>query len=130
MKLLLIENDQPSLKALAATLKMLGFENEAFSDPVAALARFKSANDFDLVITDLRMPGKNGTEILREIRELDSVIPMVVVTAFRDHGQINADRVFYKPVDIQALVQYLHLFKGRESSQKATDVKGKLKADQ
>ena len=115
MKLLLIEDDKPSLKALAATLKMLGFDSEAFCDPEEAIARFQSKNDFDVVITDLRMPKISGEEILNKIRDLDSVIPMIVITAYRDHVQLNADRVFYKPVDIQTLVKYLNLFKSSES---------------
>ena len=107
MKLLLIEDDKPSLKALEATLKMLGFDSEAFSDPEEAVTRFQSGNDFDVVITDLRMPKLSGIEVLNKIRIMDSVIPVIIITAHRDHAQLNADLVFYKPVDINALVKYL-----------------------
>jgi DNA-binding NtrC family response regulator len=107
MKLLLIEDDKPSLKALEATLKMLGFDSEAFSDPEEAIARFQSENDFDVVITDLKMPKLSGVEVLNKIHSMDSVIPVIIITAHRDHPQLNTDLVFYKPVDINALVKYL-----------------------
>ena len=107
IKILLIEDDIPSLKALAATLKMLGFDSEAFSDPEEAIARFQANNDFDVVITDLKMPKIRGIEVLDRIRSLGSKIPMIIITAYRDHIQLNADRIFYKPIDINGLVNYL-----------------------
>ncbi len=112
MKLLLIEDDKPSLRALAATLKMLGFESEAFNDPEEAIARFQSKHDFDAVITDLRMPNICGVEVLDRIRNLDPLMPVLVITAYRDHVPLHADRIFYKPIDIQAMVGYLNLLPG------------------
>lgn len=109
MKLLLIEDDKPSLRALTATLKMLGFDSEAFSDPEEAIARFRSKQDFDVVITDLRMPKISGVEVLDRIRNLDPQMPVLVITAYRDHVPLQADRIFYKPIDIQAMVGYLNL---------------------
>ena len=114
MKLLLIDDDKPSLKALSATLEMLGFDSEAFNNPAEAVARFQRKNDFDLVITDLRMPAMSGMEVMRSVRACDSVIPIVVITAYKDHAQLQADRIFYKPVNIRSLVKYLNLFKSRE----------------
>jgi len=113
MKLLLIEDDKPSLKALAATLKMLGFDSEAFSDPEEAVARFQSRNDFDVVITDLRMPKISGAEVFDKIRNLSPQMPVILITAYRDHVPLHADRIYYKPIDIQALVGYLNLLKDK-----------------
>lgn len=107
MKLLIIDDDKPSLKTLAATLTMLGFECEAFDDPQDGFSRFKTGNVFDAVITDLRMPGLSGVEILDKIRDIDPAIPMILITAYRDKMPEKADRIFYKPIDIQALVSYL-----------------------
>ena len=108
MKLLLIEDDRPSLNALAAALKMLGFDNEAFSNPEEAIALFQSERDFDVVITDLKMPKIDGKEVLNKIRGLDPTIPVIVITAHRDHLPLRANRIFYKPIDIQALVKFLN----------------------
>ena len=117
MKLLLIEDDRPSLKALAATLRMLGFDSEAFSDPEEAIARFRSRHDFDVVITDLRMPRISGAEVLDKIRNLSPQMPVILITAYRDHVPSHANRVFCKPIDIQALVEYLNLLKNKERCQ-------------
>jgi len=113
MKLLIIEDDKPSLKALAATLKMLGFDSEAFSDAEEAIARFQYKNDFDVVITDLKLPKISGVEVLDKIRSLHSMIPIVVITAYRDHVQLYVNRIFYKPIDIQRLVEYLNFLESK-----------------
>lgn len=109
MRLLLIEDDKPSLNALYSTLTMLGFQCVAFSDPEEAVARFQSERNFDAVITDLRMPKLSGTAVMAKIREFDPSMPILVITAHRDHAKLDADRIFYKPVDIQAMVDHLNL---------------------
>ena len=38
--------------------------------------------DFDLIITDLKMPGMNGIELASEIRKIDKNIPILVITAY------------------------------------------------
>lgn len=51
---------------------------------------------------------------------------MSVITAHRDHVQLKADRVFYKPINIQALVKYLSLFRCCEKNRTDPDAdKGK-----
>lgn len=42
----------------------------------------KNKNDYSLVFLDLKMPGMNGVETLRAIRETDATIPIYIVTAF------------------------------------------------
>lgn len=43
---------------------------------------FASKNNFDLVFTDLKMPGINGVEALSQIREMGQTMPIYIVTAF------------------------------------------------
>ena len=93
---------------------MLGFDSEAYNDPEEAIARFKSMRDFDAVITDLRMPKISGVEVLDKIRGLDRLMPVIVITAYRDHVPSHANRIFYKPIDIQALVEYSTFLNNKE----------------
>ena len=39
---------------------------------------------YDLIFLDLRMPGMNGFETLRELRKLDEHVPVYIITAFQD----------------------------------------------
>jgi len=54
---------------------------ETESDARQALERFRQSR-FDLVITDLKMPGKSGIELLREMKRVDPEISVVIITAF------------------------------------------------
>ena len=58
-----------------------GFEIQTAKDGAEALELFQS-DDFDCVITDLRMPKLSGLEFLEKIKAADSEIPVIVITAF------------------------------------------------
>ncbi|MBK9036290.1 MAG: response regulator [Myxococcales bacterium] len=63
-----------------------------------------------LVITDVRMPGRTGLEVLCLLRRVDVGIPIVIITAFGDpalHAEardLGASAVLDKPLDLDALV--------------------------
>ena len=63
----------------------------------------------DIVVSDIRMPGMTGLEILNRIRELGSKMPVVLITAFGDEETLNtasklgATAVFNKPFDVDDL---------------------------
>ncbi len=63
----------------------------------------------DIVVSDIRMPGMTGLEILKRIREQGSKTPVVLITAFGDEETLNAasrlgaTAVFNKPFDIDDL---------------------------
>jgi len=46
------------------------------------VVQFVKDGDFDLIISDLKMPGMNGIELAGEIREIDKNIPILVITAY------------------------------------------------
>ncbi len=78
----LVVDDEPGLREmLAANLELEGFRvTEAESGERALeLARTQS---FDLVVTDIRMPGMNGVELFRSLRGLGLQMPVVLMTAF------------------------------------------------
>jgi two-component system response regulator PilR (NtrC family) len=90
---------------------LLAFEDTEYQMDVAESGergiQMKKNNKYDLIYLDLKMPGRNGVEILREIRKTDKKIPIYIVTAFYEEffdqlksveeGGINFD-VLRKPV--------------------------------
>ena len=58
-----------------------GFEAEAVDSGSAALSRFKAC-PADVVLTDLRMKGLDGMDVLQSMREIDPDVPVVIMTAF------------------------------------------------
>ncbi|MCK5405301.1 MAG: response regulator, partial [Desulfobulbaceae bacterium] len=64
-------------------LKYLGYHVTSFSSPVAALQAFRAApDDFDLVITDLTMPGLLGTELATELLQVRPSLPIVLCSGY------------------------------------------------
>jgi DNA-binding NtrC family response regulator len=100
----LLADDEPlSREFLAEALAEFGCEVTAVADGDAAFAALRS-QPFDLVLTDLRMPGRDGVAVVTEARLRDPDMPVVLVTA---HGTLGvaveamregADDVLEKPV--------------------------------
>jgi DNA-binding response OmpR family regulator len=102
MRLLLVEDEEK-----VAVFVVRGLEAERFAVDVAADGRsaieLSNAYQYDLVILDLMLPEVSGTEVLRRIRQDDSHVPVLVLTA-RDalgdkveHFELGADDYLTKP---------------------------------
>src|SRR4029078_10265211 len=79
----------------------------------AAMAELAGGRPFDAVLTDLRMPGRSGLDLLREIREREPDAVVLVLTAFGDAAaageaiRAGAFDFVSKPYDIAALRETL-----------------------
>jgi two-component system, NtrC family, response regulator HydG len=81
--ILIIDDDIFICKTIQKQLKNKGFHTEIAFSGNAGLRLLKK-NSFDLVLCDFRLPDKDGMEILREIKRMDSGIPVVIITAYAD----------------------------------------------
>lgn len=79
MRTLLVDDDEPLLNGLVRTLRQDGWEVEAVNSATAALGKL---DDFDLLVADIRMPGMDGIELLREARRRKPGIQTVIMTAY------------------------------------------------
>jgi DNA-binding NtrC family response regulator len=78
---ILVADDEPGIReSLAEVLRDAGYRVEAVADGTAALAAL-AANDFSVVVTDLRMPGADGLEILRRTHETSPQTMVLIMTA-------------------------------------------------
>jgi DNA-binding NtrC family response regulator len=85
-KTILIVDDEPSMRiALAESLESCGYNVETSESGADALTKFQEGR-FELVITDMRMPGMGGMEVLGGIKKISSQTPVVVITAY---GTVN-----------------------------------------
>jgi len=107
-RVFVFDDDADSLQSVAATLRRDGFEIFPFADPKEGLARL-SEEDGDVVVTDLRMPGLTGLEVLRHVTRNHPGVPVVVLTAYGTvEGAVEAVRAgasdfLLKPVEIPRL---------------------------
>ena len=81
MKILLVEDERMTRIALGDTLSRQGHQVTACADGDAGLAAVASGG-FDVILTDLRLPGADGLEILREAQRCGGRSKVIVMTAF------------------------------------------------
>lgn len=79
---ILIVDDEVEMRiAMSAALKKCGYPVELSHNAIDALNKFKK-NDYSLVITDMTMPKRSGLELLKDIKIINSHIPIILITAY------------------------------------------------
>lgn len=84
-KILIIEDDTAFCQMLQRFLTKKNYEVAASLTGIDALQTFKK-DDFQLVITDLRLPNYDGIQLLKEIKEVKPQVPVVVMTGYAEVG--------------------------------------------
>jgi two-component system copper resistance phosphate regulon response regulator CusR len=79
-RILIVEDEERIASFLEKGLRANGFTTSVAADGHEAIALARST-DFDLVILDLGLPGRDGADVLRELREWDRRTPVVILTA-------------------------------------------------
>lgn len=84
-RILFVDDEQVVVEMTGKILERLGYDTTTRTSSIEALELFKAkANHFDLVITDMTMPGMTGIELTKEIRKIRSSIPVILCTGFSD----------------------------------------------
>jgi DNA-binding NtrC family response regulator len=113
--IVLVDDDQGSREAMTRALERVGYTVKSFESADAALETIRSNEVVDCVVSDVRMPGKSGYELLREVRAEYPTLPFLLVTAYADVEdavtamQEGADDYLTKPVKMQELRQRVQL---------------------
>ena len=81
--ILVVDDDELVLESTCAVLSGRGFSAVACGQSTLAAQRLQE-RDFDAVLSDLKMPGMTGLELLDAIRATDPEIPVVLMSAFAD----------------------------------------------
>ena len=80
IKVLIVDDEERLLRVLRLGLKPLGFEVRTASDGEDAYEEVLSQS-YDVVVTDIKMPGLSGVELIYELERLNIDIPIIVMTA-------------------------------------------------
>jgi DNA-binding NtrC family response regulator len=78
---LIVDDEAEIRESLQTLLELEGFEVETAASGEDGLARM-GEQPFDLVLLDLTLPGRNGMEVLSEIRTHDAQLPVIMITAY------------------------------------------------
>ena len=105
----LVDDEKEIVDTLRSQLEHFGFKCSSFLDANSALESILSDNSFDILITDVKMPGMSGLELVKSVREVNSEIPIVILTGYGDM-QLTLDALrsgatdyLSKPYDVKEI---------------------------
>ena len=119
--ILIVDDDQGQRSLLESFLKAQGYRTQAAASGEEALQKLR-AGAFALMISDVRMPGISGIEMLRRVRQEHPTLPVLLVTAFADirsavaamrDGAVN---YLAKPIDLDELIASVHFATDRRAT--------------
>lgn len=111
-KVLVIDDEQMVLDAIETILEEMGYDVECFSDSVAG-QESATGDDYDLILTDIHMPVRNGAELTEAILNEKPDARILVITA-HPHDPLakraldaGAKALVKKPFDIGKILEHL-----------------------
>ena len=132
-RILVVDDEEQILGLISHVLQAAGYAVETRADGASAVEALSALNalnalnarGFDLVITDLAMPGLSGEAVLRAAKALAPAIPVVIITARASEREeatlrlLGADEIVLKPFqmgDLVSIVERLLGPRGQTSS--------------
>jgi DNA-binding NtrC family response regulator len=106
---LIVDDDINLCSVLNEELTEIGFDSN-FKNNAESAIDFITNNKVDLVLLDLKMPGKDGFFVLNKIKELELNIKVIVLTAYADvqsaidSAKLGANDFISKPYDLDELI--------------------------
>jgi two-component system copper resistance phosphate regulon response regulator CusR len=109
MKILLIEDEPKTLTFIRKGLEENGYDVDSAADGLEGL-RLATAGTYQLIISDIVLPGMSGIQLCRQIREMHNDTPLLMLTALGGVGHVvegldsGADDYLVKPFEFQELL--------------------------
>lgn len=100
--IMVIDDEQDILKILRSGLVRYGHKVMTFADPILALKELSVNHlDYKLILTDVRMPGMSGIELAKRVKEIDSEIKLLLMTAFElSHYELSQELPYVSNQDL------------------------------
>ena len=113
IQILVIDDDEDILNLFSGFLKNEGYGVRSFLDPLKALEEIhRRPQKYSIIITDVRMPGISGIELVRRICKINHDIRVIIISAFELDGEdlrnIRYDNIMEKPIHMRYLVQTIN----------------------
>ena len=112
LRVLIVDDDRMMAKTLYDIIRVKGYEAEVANSGADALKKIEKEN-FECVLSDIKMPGINGVELYRAIKKRRSDLPVVLMTAYSTDKLVQeglatgAIACLTKPLDINLILTFL-----------------------
>ncbi len=110
-RLLVVDDEAVTLKMTQMALEKMGFDVTIFSHPGKALDHYRGHHqEIDLILTDKSMPHMSGIELTKKVREIDSQVPILILTGFASNEEdkifeeIGVTKALFKPLSMRQLI--------------------------
>jgi DNA-binding NtrC family response regulator len=81
--MLVVDDDYDITSSIKISLENMGLSVSSFTDPLLALEEFrKKPSNYELVISDIRMPSMNGYEFVKQVKKINAKVNVILMTAF------------------------------------------------
>ncbi len=117
--MLYLDDEESLVFLVTRTLKRLGHRVSGYTQAAAALAAVRAdPSQFDLVVTDLNMPGMSGLEVARELSRLRPDLPVVLTSGYiteelREQAlEARVRQLIYKPNTVEELCDVVQRLAG------------------
>jgi two-component system, cell cycle sensor histidine kinase and response regulator CckA len=111
--ILLVDDNRAGLSARCAVLRELGYSTTGVDCPDQALEAFRASTQmgepFELVITDYKMPGQTGIDLIKAIRSISAEVPVILVSGFVDALGLNESNTGADVVIMKSANEVTHL---------------------
>lgn len=127
MKVLIVEDERKLLRLLKEGLDLLGYVTDVARDGEEALD-LAYVECYDIIILDINLPKKDGFEVLRDIRQFDKEVNIIMLTARSDIDDrvkgldYGANDYMTKPFDLKELDARMRSLLRRKSIQEETEI--------
>ena len=113
IKLLLVDDEKDFIESLAERLELRDFDVKTALNGEEAI-KLVSENEFDVIILDVKMPGKSGTETLKEIKNINQLSQVIMLTGHAtvesaiQGMKLGAYDYIMKPTDTEELIKLIN----------------------
>lgn len=134
LKILIVEDEDRLSKLLKEAIGEFFFSIIIAKDGNEGLKKFK-ANKPDIVITDIMMPNCDGLEMTKNIKDIDDLIPIIVLSAYSDKEKllkaidIGINKYFIKPFDPDELIEHINKIAPNLNKRRKIRLKGSYTFD-
>lgn len=119
-KILLVEDDLDLMRLFNDALTVGGYQVDGFTEPSKAFSHFKdNSHDYDLVISDVRMPQMSGLELVKKINEVNKNVKVLLMSAFEMESdnlkELKLNEFLQKPLHIEQLIKTVKKYLDKSS---------------